>query len=380
MLQLIAGTLRHHGGRTSLSVLALAAAIAVMLLFEGFRSGLWSQLSGMPEQLGADLIVSQAGVSNFAAARSSLPQKTRRALLKVDGVASAHALTSLPIIFRRHDVATPVQVIAYVDRGAPRELVEGRQIEGPREIVIDASIAVDHDLTLGDTVDVLGWEFEVVGVSSGTAAMFTPAVFARYLDLVELFASGDLPDEVASDTPLLSYMLVVVDPDAAPEGVRSAIEAALPWVDAHTPGAMGEADEAMGKRLMGPVLGLLVGLSYLIGALVVGLTLYGSVQARVREFAVIAALGGGPRTLAALVLGEALLVSLVAFGVGLIAALAGAAAIEAVQPDYVVSPLAAGALPRTAAAVVVLGLLGASWPLRRVLRVDPALVFKGASC
>ena len=220
MLQLVIGTLRYHGGRTALSVLALAAAIAVMLLFEGFRSGLWGQLRAMPEQLGADLVLSQSGVANFAAARSSLPQKTRRAALNVEGVASAHALTSLPIIFERHDVATPVQVIAYVDVGAPARLAAGRHIDGPREVVIDRSIAIDHALAVGDTLEVLGWEFEVVGISSGTAAMFTPAVFARYLDLVELYASGDLPDEVASDTPLLSYMLVRLEDDAQPDVVR----------------------------------------------------------------------------------------------------------------------------------------------------------------
>jgi len=380
MLQLVIGTLRYHGGRTALSVLALAAAIAVMLLFEGFRSGLWGQLRAMPEQLGADLVLSQSGVANFAAARSSLPQKTRRAALNVEGVASAHALTSLPIIFERHDVATPVQVIAYVDVGAPARLAAGRHIDGPREVVIDRSIAIDHALAVGDTLEVLGWEFEVVGISSGTAAMFTPAVFARYLDLVELYASGDLPDEVASDTPLLSYMLVRLEDDAQPDVVRDRLEAALPWADAHTPSELGQADEAMGRRLMGPVLGLLVGLSYLIGALVVGLTLFGSVQARVGDFAVIGALGGDARTLSAVVLGEALGLTAISFLVGLVGALTGAAVIEWIQPDYVVSPLAEGALPRTALAVLLLGGLGALWPLRRVLSIDPALVFKGASC
>jgi putative ABC transport system permease protein len=380
MLVLVLGTLRHQAGRTALSVLALAAAIAVMLLFEGFRTGLYTQLRGMPEQLQADLIVSQAGVSNFAAARSSLPQRTGKALRRVEGVASAHALTSLPLIFRRKGIASPVQVIAYVDVGGPAQLAHGRSIEGPREIVVDASLAADHSLGLGDAVEVLGWEFEVVGISTGTAAMFTPAVFARFADLIDLFLSGDLPDDVPAETPLLSYMLVRLEDGADVGLVRQAIERELDWADAHTPQELGTADEEMGRRLLGPVLGLLVGLSYLIGALVVGLTLYGSVQARVRDFAVVAALGGGPGRLAALVFTEALVVTVAAFGLGLLAAVLGAEVVELLQPDYIVSPLAGAALPRTALAVLGLGAVGAGWPLRRVLSIDPAIVFRGASC
>lgn len=380
MLTLVLGTLRRHAGRTALSVLALGAAIAVMLLFEGFRTGLYSQLRGMPEQLQADLIVSQTGVSNFAAARSSLPQKTGKALRRIDGVESAHALTSLPLIFQRHGVATPTQVIAYVDLGGPAELASGRAIDGPREIVVDASLAADHALRVGDSVEVLGWDFEVVGVSTGTAAMFTPAVFARFADLVDLFLSGELPDDLPSDIPLLSYMLVRLEDGADAADVRASIEASLDWADVHTPQELGAADEEMGRRLLGPVLGLLVGLSYLIGALVVGLTLFGSVQARVRDFAVVVALGGGPAWLSALVLTEALVVVLAAFVLGLGAAIGGAELIELLQPDYVVSPLAGSALPRTALAVLILGGLGASLPLRRVLSIDPAIVFRGASC
>ncbi len=380
MLRLVLGTLLHQPGRTVLSVLALGAAIAVMLLFGGFRSGLYSQLRDFPEQLQADLVVSQAGVSNLAAARSSLPQKTRKALLAVPGVASAHALTVLPLIFRRHGIATPVQVIAYVDLGAPAELDSGRHIEVAREIVIDRSLAADHDLSPGDRVDVLGWSFEVVGVSRGTAAMFTPAVFARFSDLVDLFLSGDLSEELQADAPLLSHMLVQVEPGAELAAARAGIERELAWVDVHTPAELGAADELMGRRLLGPVLGLLVGLSYVIGALVVGLTLYGSVLARIRDFAVLAALGAGRRRLVSLVLLEALAVSAFAFLLGLIAASSGAVLIEFSQPDYLVSPLAGWAVPRTAAVVFVLALLGASAPLRRVLAVDPALVFRGGPC
>ncbi|GEM_PF-833835 len=380
MVRHVVSALKLDPRRSLLSVLALASAVAVMLLFEGFRTGLYHQLRTLPEQLQSDLVVSQAGIRNFAAARSSLRGGTRKAILAVDGVASAHALTLLPLIFRRDGVATPVQVIAYVDVGGPPRLAAGRPIEEAKEIVVDASLAADHGLSVGDDVEFLGWTFHLVGISEGTAAMFTPAVFARFADLVDLYMSGDLPDDVPPDVPLLSYMLVRLQPNADPNTVRAALEEAVPWADVHAPSELGDADEEMGRRLMGPVLGLLVALSYLIGALVAGLALYGSVLSRLGEFAVMSALGARPLRLASIVLAEAAVIAVAALGVGALAAVLGAGAIEAFQADYIVEPLGAGAPLRTAAAVLVLTLLGSVLPLVRVVRVDPASVFGGGPC
>ena len=363
-------------GRTALTVLALGAAIAVILIFEGFRTGLYGQLRSFPQQLGADLILGQAGVDNFVAARSVLPQRARRAALAVPGVEGAHALTLLPVIFERRGVATPIQVVAYVDLGAPNNIIEGRPIEEPREVVVDVSLARDHALAPGDVIEFLGFEFTVVGVSSGTAAMFTPAVFVRYVDLVELFMTGDGLTDLPVAPPLLSHMLLELADNADVAEVRADLERSYPPADAHTPEELGEADAAMGARLFGPVLGLLIGLSYVIGGLVVGLTLFGSVQARTRTFAVLGALGASPLRLGAAVLTEAFVVAALAAVVGLLAATGGAELIEAVRPGHSVEPLTQDALLRTGAAVAALAVLGSLLPLRRVAAIDPALVFK----
>ncbi len=216
----------------------------------------------------------------------------------------------------------------------------------------------------------------MAGISAGTAAMFTPAVFMRYVDLVELYVSGDMPSDLPVDTPLLSHMLLQLRDGADVATVRAALEESFAPGAVHTPEELGEADAAMGARLFGPVLGLLIGLSYVIGALVVGLTLFGSVQARTSTFAVLGAVGAGPSRLAAAVLGEALVVALIASILGVLAALGGAEFIETVRPGHTVDPWTTDALARTGVAVLVLSVLGALLPLRRVLAIDPALVFK----
>jgi len=67
MLILVLRQLKHEANRTLLTLLAIAAALAVILLLEGFQTGLIQQLGRVALNRGADLIVSQASVNNFVA-------------------------------------------------------------------------------------------------------------------------------------------------------------------------------------------------------------------------------------------------------------------------------------------------------------------------
>ena len=60
--------------RTLLTIAAMAAVVAVILIFEGFNAGLLAQMRNTVMGHQVDLIVSQAGVSNMTAVRSILPQ------------------------------------------------------------------------------------------------------------------------------------------------------------------------------------------------------------------------------------------------------------------------------------------------------------------
>jgi hypothetical protein len=69
--------LRLEALRSSLTVLAIAAVIAEILIIEGFLAGLYLQLRQAVLNRGGDLVVTQAGIGNFIAARSILPQTAR---------------------------------------------------------------------------------------------------------------------------------------------------------------------------------------------------------------------------------------------------------------------------------------------------------------
>lgn len=99
--KLIYRQLSYDSFRTLLTCMAVAGALAVILLLEGFQSGLLIQLRNVALNRGADLIVAQSGVSNFIATRSLLPQLSRRRIEAVEGVIEAHPITMLPVIYEK---------------------------------------------------------------------------------------------------------------------------------------------------------------------------------------------------------------------------------------------------------------------------------------
>jgi putative ABC transport system permease protein len=105
---------------------------------------------------------------------------------------------------------------------------------------------------------------------------------------------------------------------------------------------------------------------------IISLTMYASVLGRYRDFAVLRALGGRRRDVAAVVFSQALMIAGVGVFIGfaLLAARLNAtrgSAIPSYMPSYV-PPLLAGS-------AIVASLLGSLVALRQALKAEPASVF-----
>ena len=366
----------HERGRFELNTAAVSAAIGLVFLFEGFRVGFYEQLRQFPEQLPTPLVAMQAGVSRFVAERSVLPADARELVEAVPGVRGAHPLIGVPLIYEQAGRRTPVYVVAYDSVGAPESLVAGRQIAGEREVVVDEALASRHALGVGAKAEVLGVEFRVVGLSTDTASMFTPYVFARYVDVVDLYFSGAFADFAEDEATLLSYLLIELEGDADASVVRAEIERRVPAVDVFTREELAATNVALGRQMLGPILALLVGIAWSVGGLVIALTSYSSVAERLAELAVMKALGASARRLGADVGLEVAIVCSLGLVFGLAAALATAHGIQDWIPSYRLTPGAPGSIAVTGAVSVVLALAGGLVPLRQILAVDPASVFR----
>ena len=362
--------------RAVLSMGSIAVAVALMLVFEGFQSGLDHQLASVPSQLPAELVALQPGMANFIGPRSVLPQNVRAEVEAVPGVRVADPLVSVPVIYERNGRRTPITVIGYDTAGGPQHVVAGKPISAARELVVDSVLASKHRLKVGDTVEVLGEDWTIAGLSAETATMFTPYVFARYDDLVDLYLSGDLGDDFAEEPPLLSFLLVRIAPGFAVEQVRAAIESEVDRVDVRSPGELARGDVALGRRLIGPILQVMIVIAWLGGALVVGIAGYTTVEHRRRELGVMKAIGTPSRLLVAALAAEMLTTTTVAFGLAVLLAELVGRLVGSVSPEYLVLITEPGVVLRTIGITLIAACLGITIPVQAVARIDPALAFR----
>jgi putative ABC transport system permease protein len=375
MLRLALRQISTESLHAVLVALAISMAIAVTLVLRGFEQGLYVQSESVVLDRGGQLLVTQAGVSNFLAVRSSLPQLTRQQVEAVEGVAEAHPVTGFWVVYGPEGNKFPVLLLVYDTFGGPTRLVEGEPIRDGRDAIIDIGLSKRFGLKPGDPLIISDFKFRVAGITSGSSALFSTFAFVTYDGMIDLFLESEIAPDI-STFPLLSFLLVETKPGADIEQVRRAIEAQVPEVDAFTPREIAGNDVALGKELFGPIMGVLISLSYVIGMLIVGLIVYAEVGARRRTFGVLKALGFRATHIASGVMMQMQLLALVAFPVGVLLALGVGAAIEWNMPVYRIHIWDAVGLLRAFLGLVLMVIIGGLLPLRLIARTDPVIVFQ----
>lgn len=377
LLRMLGRTLILDRNRALLSTFAVAAAVVLIVVLEGFQVGRYRQIREYPQTLNVPLIATQAGVKNMTGARSIVPLKAIGQVEAVPGVVKAHPLVGVPLIYSAGGSRTPIYVVAYDGRGGPKSIASGRELANPREIVVDRALARRYDLQPGDVMELAGVELLVAGIAGGSSNVFNPYVFVKLADAMALYAAvSDQMENMTGGKIGVSFLLIETTEDASVDDVREVLEQRVPSIDVLTPDELGANDVKMADQLMGGVMGLLVAVAYAIGILVIGLTLYASISERLGEFGIMKAIGAKNGLLYRLVLAEALLLVTASLVMGLLAGLGVAKLIGWLAPQYLVVPLAGRVVARTAIAALMMGAVAALLPIRRVANVDPVMVFR----
>ena len=359
-----------------MTCLGIAGVIAVILFLQGFREGLDTQLRNVALDRGADLIATQEGVRNMIGARSVIPQMTRDDVERVTGVATAHPMTTLPIIYENSGRRTPIFLFVVDALGGPRATMAGTLPETEGQVLIDRSVARMFDLAPGDDFAIAGYAFEVSGVVEPTSALWTPFAFVSFDSLLEFYFEANLADDISA-FPLLSYLLVELEPGSDAQEVLRDLEAAVPEIDVYLPEEMALNDEALGRTMLGALMALLIGIAYVAGLLVVALFMYTAAEARRRDLGILKALGFPPASIALSVVAEVALLVTAAIPVGIAVALGLAAVTHVAMPLYLVQPVQPGPLLWVIGGGVLFALVGGLAPWRVVRRLDPHEVFQG---
>ena len=258
--------------------------------------------------------------------------------------------------------------------GAPRQLFMGSiaDLRKPDAVIIDDAgyrrIWPDEPFRIGRTFEMNDRRAVVVGLAkAGRTFTSFPIVYTRYSQAV-LFA----PPE----RRVLSFVLAEAAPGVAPEEVCRRIEERTGLQAVTRTQFLWKTIIYYLRKTGIPInFGITVLLGFFVGTAIAGQTFYLFTVENIRQYGALKAMGASNWTILTMVLAQGLQVGLVGYGLGVgLAAVfgwwvRGASRLAFFMPWEV--------LAITGAAVFVIVLVASLVSIRKVLVVEPAIVFRG---
>jgi putative ABC transport system permease protein len=390
----------HAWGKFIFTGLGLGLLIGVTLTMAGVYRGMVDDGKVLLDNSGADLWVVQKDTLGPYAESSSIPDDLWRSIRSIPGVAQASNVTYLTMQVGKgeKDVRAMVVGIAAGEPGTsgwPPQLVAGRQItRGHYEAVADIAAG----FRLGDELRIRRNHYNVVGLtrrmvsSSGDPMVFIPlkdaqeAQFLKDNDAILMQrrrteanpafnrpgAPGLLDAVIASQTSnnSVNAVLVRIRPDHSPEEVAEPIRR---WKRL-TVYDRNEMEEILVGKLIATSakqIAMFLVILAVVSAAIVAFIIYTLTMDKIREIAVLKLIGTRNRTIAGMILQQALVLGVIGFVVGKITATFAAP----LFPKYVLLVPIDSILGF--AAVLIICVAASIVAIRMALKVDPAEAIGG---
>lgn len=351
--------------RAALTVLGVAASLLLVLVLGGIFAGAVERVTYYIRTSPAEVFVSQEGVRTIHMSASSLPADTPARVADVPGVDWAS-----PVAFATGSVSGPAgrelsYLIGYdtsTGRGGPADLTRGR-VPAAGEAILDEQAADQLGIGLGDEFTVMGTSVRAVGFSSGGSSITNTTVF---VDLAEFERIHD--DQV-------SYVLAGLESGADPDAVADRIRQAVGGVTVQTREEFATSEARVVTDMSADLLRLMSSIGLVIALAVIALGLMTATLNRLRDFAVLKALGARTSRLAGVVGMQVAMTVVLASAVATVAALVLAWLLPLAAPAVQIS-IRATAVAQTTGEALLVGLLAGLWPLRRIAALDAATAFR----
>ena len=396
--------IRAHLVRFVLSVLAVTLGVAFVagtfslraMLSSTFSSIIDSALTGDAYLRGADEAgaTSPTGQGALGEARNSIPLTLADDVAAVEGVAVALADVNGPAVLVGADglAVAQGQAPSFAQALFPDDpavhLIAGRAPAGPTEIALASETLTKSGLALGATTRAV-----IAGSLQDVVVVGTVDYGAPLAGATVMFLDPTTAIQAYAPTGLVQTITVYADPGVSPQTLVDRLTPAV--TDASTAGdavtdAPAAAEVVTGDRLRADAraqieaalgfvetfLLVFAGISLFVGAFIIANTFAMSVRQRMREFALLRALGASPTQVFASILIQAAVVGLVGSALGVLAGFALVAGLRAFLAEFGMSlsgriPLDPSTVALSLAIGTVVSLAAAALPARRAALTPP---------
>ena len=401
MISLAGRDIAHAWGKFVFTGLGLGLLLGVTLVMAGVYRGMVDDGKALLDNSGADMWIVQRETLGPYAEPSSIPDDTERAVRTLPGVPEAANVTYLTMQVRQGERDVRAMVVGIVpgeawgSPGWPPALVAGRRITRSH---YEAMADVATGFQVGDTLRIRRHEYQVVGLtrrmvsSSGDPMVFIPlkdaqeAQFLKDNDAIVQNRARTAANPAFNRPGAPGLLSAINDSQSSSNVVNAVLVRLHPGADANevadavrrwkrlTVYTRAEMEEILIGKLIATSsqqIGMFLVILAAVSAAIVAFIIYTLTLDKIREIAVLKLIGTRNRTIAWMILQQAMALGLIGFAVGKITATFAAP----MFPKYVLL-LPADSLIGLGIVLVICALASVI-AIRMALRVDPAEAIGG---
>lgn len=318
MNKMVVANLVHRPIRSLISIVAIALEVTLILLIVGLCYGIMNDSKNRNAGIGFDVIVQPPG-SSFLMGMSGAPVSIKVAdvLRKMP-----HVKVVSPVIWHVAtggglEVIDGIDLASFQALGGPFRYVAGGPFQGPNDALVDDYIAKQKQVKVGDEMTIVGNKFRISGiVENGRGAR----KFVPIETLQDLLGTKDKASVFYLKLDDPGNTQPVVEEVKNQQGMEKySVLSMQEYLSMMTPSNL------PGFR---PFIGVVIGVSLVIGFLVIFQSMYTAVMERTREIGILKSMGASKLYIVNLILRETILLAVLGIAVGVAVSLAARLGIE----------------------------------------------------
>lgn len=361
--------------RSLITLLGVIFAVGLIFNQLGTFLGLMETSSVIIDHTPGDMWITSKNSKNFDFSQP-FPEHLYNKVLSEPNVASAEKLIVAWALIKQKEGGTEqIEIVGFDPQrgvGGPWEMKTGNAGQlnnGNFAIVDESALKRLGNLQVGDYRDVMWRRLQIVGISRGVKSFTTaPIVFTSY-KLAQNLVAYIGPENTV-------FVIAKLKPGAGLAATKEKLRQNLVGVDVYTRDEFSyktrrywAVETGVGFSFL-----LTIVISFLVGMLIVGQTIYNSTMEHIKEFGTLKAIGASNFEIYKIIFSQAVINALLGYVVSLVITMVTVRLYDAIGMVLVVRwwvNLAVLAL------TLVMCSTAAFVSIRRIKKIDPAILFRG---
>lgn len=354
--KLVLENLKHRWVRTMLSAMAVAVQVTMILTLVGVSYGTLEDMAGRARGIGADILVRPPGSSIIGLSSAPMSEKLLDFVARQPHVALATGTAVYGI--GGVNTVTGIDYDKFTEMSGGFKFLSGGPFSKPDDVIVDEYWARQGKLEVGSPVTFMNRKWRVCGIVQ-------PGKLAR------IFIPLKLLQELSSNTGKLTVIYIKLDDPKFTDEIIAALKKQLVDYPIYSMAEFVSLISVQNVAGVEAFIYVVIGISVLVGFLVVFLSMYTAVLERTREIGILKALGASPGFVLNLLVRETVILAIIGSLGGIALTYGTRQIIMRYIPGSLTQIIVYNWWPVATGVALVGALLGALYPGFKAAKQDP---------